>query len=157
MVCDRSAQIIFGSHRAPLQLRWACSSSERWHTSRDRKFRRGGRAVYGSGLENRQGASLRGFESHPLRQLLRSTLRLFSADLALTNLEMRTPFDRRGALRARVKSEALAIPPPPPASSFEFTNRWRWSLAPVSGDSNVRLVGRVTSEAPTPEPKRSFG
>jgi hypothetical protein len=25
--------------------------------------------VYGSGLENRQGASLRGFESHPLRQL----------------------------------------------------------------------------------------
>ena len=30
--------------------------------------RRGGRAVEGSGLENRQGESLRGFESHPLRQ-----------------------------------------------------------------------------------------
>src|SRR5438874_7005082 len=29
---------------------------------------RGGRAVDGSGLENRQGASPRGFESHPLRQ-----------------------------------------------------------------------------------------
>src|SRR5437773_10948227 len=31
------------------------------------KTRRGGRVVYGSGLENRQGASPRGFESHPLR------------------------------------------------------------------------------------------
>ena len=30
--------------------------------------RRGGRVVDGSGLENRQGASPRGFESHPLRQ-----------------------------------------------------------------------------------------
>ena len=29
--------------------------------------RRGGRVVDGSGLENRQGASPRGFESHPLR------------------------------------------------------------------------------------------
>jgi hypothetical protein len=28
---------------------------------------RGGRVVDGSGLENRQGASPRGFESHPLR------------------------------------------------------------------------------------------
>ena len=28
---------------------------------------RGGRVVYGSGLENQRGASLRGFESHPLR------------------------------------------------------------------------------------------
>jgi hypothetical protein len=37
-------------------------------------FRRGGRVVDGSGLENRQGASLRGFESHPLRQLPRSSL-----------------------------------------------------------------------------------
>ena len=32
------------------------------------KPRRGGRVVDGSGLENRQGASPRGFESHPLRQ-----------------------------------------------------------------------------------------
>src|SRR6266446_999577 len=31
--------------------------------------RRGGRVVDGSGLENRQGASPRGFESHPLRQV----------------------------------------------------------------------------------------
>src|SRR4051812_16304685 len=31
--------------------------------------RRGGRVVDGSGLENRQGASPRGFESHPLRCL----------------------------------------------------------------------------------------
>ena len=35
----------------------------------ERKPRRGGRVVDGSGLENRQGASPRGFESHPLRQL----------------------------------------------------------------------------------------
>ena len=32
-----------------------------------RRIGRGGRAVDGSGLENRQGASPRGFESHPLR------------------------------------------------------------------------------------------
>src|SRR4051812_31795840 len=31
------------------------------------RTRRGGRVVDGSGLENRQGASPRGFESHPLR------------------------------------------------------------------------------------------
>src|SRR5947199_5208920 len=35
--------------------------------SRVSKPRRGGRAVDGSGLEDRQGASPRGFESHPLR------------------------------------------------------------------------------------------
>ena len=35
----------------------------------ERRARRGGRVVDGSGLENRQGASPRGFESHPLRQL----------------------------------------------------------------------------------------
>ena len=34
----------------------------------DRRERRGGRVVDGSGLENRQSASSRGFESHPLRQ-----------------------------------------------------------------------------------------
>jgi hypothetical protein len=34
----------------------------------ERKPRRGGRVVDGSGLENRQGARPRGFESHPLRQ-----------------------------------------------------------------------------------------
>jgi hypothetical protein len=32
-----------------------------------RKPGRGGRVVDGSGLENQRGASLRGFESHPLR------------------------------------------------------------------------------------------
>ena len=43
------------------------------HRRRDGKIlyravpRRGGRVVDGSGLENRQGASPRGFESHPLR------------------------------------------------------------------------------------------
>jgi hypothetical protein len=31
----------------------------------------GVRVVYGSGLENRRGASLRGFESHPIRQLFK--------------------------------------------------------------------------------------
>jgi len=35
-------------------------------------FWRGGRAVYGSGLENRQAERPRGFESHPLRQLHRA-------------------------------------------------------------------------------------
>jgi hypothetical protein len=35
-----------------------------------RNRRRGGRVVDGSGLENRQGESPRGFESHPLRSLL---------------------------------------------------------------------------------------
>jgi hypothetical protein len=48
-----------------------CSRTERWHSSRDAtRTRRGGRVVDGSGLENRQGASPRGFESHPLRQLI---------------------------------------------------------------------------------------
>ena len=47
------------------------------HRRRDGKIlyravpRRGGRVVDGSGLENRQGASPRGFESHPLRQAQR--------------------------------------------------------------------------------------
>src|SRR5450759_2941417 len=40
----------------------------KWKARRAR-LRRGGRAVDGSGLENRQGASPRGFESHPLRQV----------------------------------------------------------------------------------------
>jgi hypothetical protein len=31
----------------------------------------GGRAVEGTGLENRQGATPRGFESHPIRQLIK--------------------------------------------------------------------------------------
>jgi hypothetical protein len=31
--------------------------------------RMGGRAVEGTGLENRQGATPRGFESHPIRQI----------------------------------------------------------------------------------------
>jgi hypothetical protein len=46
----------------------ACSTHYGWHNSRDGIARRGGRAVDGSGLENRQGESPRGFESHPLRQ-----------------------------------------------------------------------------------------
>ena len=33
-------------------------------------MRRGGRVDEGAGLENRSGASHRGFESHPLRQLV---------------------------------------------------------------------------------------
>ncbi len=38
-----------------------------------RKQRMGGRVVYGSGLENRQPARVRGFESHPIRQPQHST------------------------------------------------------------------------------------
>ena len=43
--------------------------------ARERYFaatRRGGRAVYCTGLENRRGESLRGFESHPLRHFAES-------------------------------------------------------------------------------------
>ena len=36
--------------------------------------RRGGRVAEGAGLENRSGASHRGFESHPLRQPVTSQL-----------------------------------------------------------------------------------
>lgn len=36
--------------------------------------RRGGRVVEGSGLENQRGASLRGFESHPLRHIFTAAL-----------------------------------------------------------------------------------
>ena len=39
----------------------------RWHTCRGKNYRRGGRVVDGSGLENRQAERPRGFESHPLR------------------------------------------------------------------------------------------
>ncbi|MEY2531372.1 MAG: hypothetical protein QOI96_1457 [Verrucomicrobiota bacterium] len=67
--------------------------------------------VYGSGLENRQGASLREFESHPLRQLLDVIQSLASISLRVCNSEIRTPFDRSGALRARAKSEALELEP----------------------------------------------
>lgn len=45
----------------------ACSTHYGWHNSGDAVVWRGGRVVDGSGLENRQGESPRGFESHPLR------------------------------------------------------------------------------------------
>ena len=40
----------------------------RLRVRRELIIRRDGRAVEGTGLENRRGASLRGFESHSLRQ-----------------------------------------------------------------------------------------
>jgi hypothetical protein len=67
--------------------------------------------VYGSGLENRQGASLRGFESHPLRQLQDFIQSLVCMTFCVCRWEIRTQFDRWGALRARVKSEALELEP----------------------------------------------
>jgi hypothetical protein len=45
----------------------SCRTATGCHNSRAATSRRGGRVVDGSGLENRQGASPRGFESHPLR------------------------------------------------------------------------------------------
>ena len=39
-------------------------------------IRMGGRAVEGTGLENRQGSSPRGFESHPIRHRLKTNLAL---------------------------------------------------------------------------------
>ncbi len=66
--------------------------------------------VYGSGLENRQGASLRGFESHPLRQLDDLIQSLIRAGPWLAARRFECKFDRRGAER-RVKSEALRLEP----------------------------------------------
>ena len=44
----------------------------------------GGRAVDGSGLENRQGATPRGFESHPIRHTIEQP-----ANDAMTSQDMR--------------------------------------------------------------------
>jgi hypothetical protein len=70
--------------------------------------RRGGRVVDGSGLENRQSESSRGFESHPLRSYREQSqpAELHHATSCDT-LEIRAQFDWRGALRAGVKSGAL--------------------------------------------------
>ena len=68
--------------------------------------RRGGRVVDGSGLENRQSASSRGFESHPLRGNHPSRVRIRVAGL---NLCVNERFERRwtrGARYAQVRSKA---------------------------------------------------
>ena len=61
--------------------------------------------VDGSGLENRQGESPRGFESHPLRHSISDCgLRIAEFGMRIVdgalNEEIRTPFDWWGALRA---------------------------------------------------------
>jgi hypothetical protein len=59
--------------------------------------------VDGSGLENRQGASPRGFESHPLRHIKNIVnLPCYITRVSTGTLEIRTRFDWWGALRARV-------------------------------------------------------
>jgi hypothetical protein len=75
--------------------------------------------VDGSGLENRQGASLRGFESHPLRQVQGIKQPHAKEGIVCRTSEIRTPFDWWGASRAgfqaklqiQSQSKALAIPP----------------------------------------------
>jgi hypothetical protein len=67
--------------------------------------------VDGSGLENRQSESSRGFESHPLRHLpnLRSNFRLTLAPRPGAT-EIRTPFDwwARDARGLQASSQARA-------------------------------------------------
>jgi hypothetical protein len=67
--------------------------------------RRGGRAVEGSGLENRQGESPRGFESHPLRQHRAGNLRQNRAETRSAALER--------ASQASPASQRNGYPPPP--------------------------------------------
>ena len=53
----------------------------------------------------------RGFESLPIRQIADENLSTRNLVLFIRMTEIRTPFDRWGALRARVKSEALELEP----------------------------------------------
>ena len=75
-----------------------CSSLRWWQNPLPRQPRRGGRVVDGSGLENRQGASPRGFESHPLRQL---NCGLAIADCGLKASEQRATHRSRPESRRR--------------------------------------------------------
>ncbi len=86
--------------------------------------RRGGRVVDGSGLENRQSASSRGFESHPLRGNHASGMGIRVLSLNPSGKgEIRTPFDRRGALRAgfkaklQLRSQSAALGNPTPSAT----------------------------------------
>src|SRR5438552_13079938 len=76
------------------------------HASLITFFRRGGRAVECAGLENRKTARSREFESHPLRASSNTLPVNFAGHFhSCDQMKIRTPFDRWGASRARVKSE----------------------------------------------------
>src|SRR5581483_2287095 len=92
------------------------------------KIRRGGRVVDGSGLENRQGESPRGFESHPLR--CKSNRANLPARQHISPNERRR-FESRSTARAK-----------------RFRKGEAWSAAPK------RSFGNPT---PPPVPSRSRG
>jgi hypothetical protein len=72
----------------------------------------GDRAVYCARLESVCAARHQGFESPPIRQVFRyDTIERYDLALFVRTTEIRTPLDRRGALRARVKGEALKLEP----------------------------------------------
>src|ERR1043166_6617884 len=66
--CEKNVALPHQCHQKRGLFDPPCPGAGRWHNSRNAVARRGGRVVDGSGLENRQGESPRGFESHPLRQ-----------------------------------------------------------------------------------------
>src|SRR4051812_1828087 len=70
------------------------------------RIRRGGRVVDGSGLENRQSESSRGFESHPLRTPNMFLFRHLPRFLAIVALVIQA---NPGRALAEEKSRALEI------------------------------------------------
>ena len=71
----------------------------------------GDRVVDCARLESVCAERHRGFESLPIRQHADKIYRVCGLALCNRITEIRTPFDRWGALRARVKSEALKLEP----------------------------------------------
>src|SRR5215470_16091938 len=71
----------------------------------------GDRVVDCARLESVCAERHRGFESLPIRQHADKICRVCGLALCNRITEIRTPFDRWGALRARAKSEALKLEP----------------------------------------------
>ena len=71
----------------------------------------GDRVVDCARLESVCAERHRGFESLPIRQLADEKLSTRNLVLFIRITEIRTPFDRWGALRAGVLSEALELEP----------------------------------------------
>ena len=91
----------------------SCLGVRKWST-----IRRDVRAVEGTGLENRRGASLRGFESHSLRQL---------------HIDLRKyPSGRRGSPAKGVdclkNGARVQIPPSAPGNALSWTGRFLFCI-----------------------------
>jgi hypothetical protein len=113
------------------------------------RSRMGGRAVEGTGLENRQGATPRGFESHPIRQLIQKTSSIQAAtrlvaiaELGADAREKPANHSPSGAIRRAVQAagavagQRAIVPGPGPGRCRRRSNRaqgsslgprvWRW-------------------------------